>query len=71
MLEIETSNVEMVNHARLNRAIAYLQLGQLPEAKKDYTELQKIYTNSIPVFYGLGEHKSCKLDNLRAGSPRA
>jgi outer membrane protein assembly factor BamD (BamD/ComL family) len=45
----------MSHRARLNRAIAFLQLGQLTEAQKDYTELQKVYTNSVPVFYGLGE----------------
>jgi tetratricopeptide (TPR) repeat protein len=55
VVEIEASNPELIHRARLNRAIAFLQLGQLPEAQKDYAELQKVYTNSVPVFYGLGE----------------
>jgi tetratricopeptide (TPR) repeat protein len=55
VVEIETSNVDMAHRARLNRAIAFLQLEQLPEAQKDYTELQKVYTNSVPLLYGLGE----------------
>lgn len=55
VLEIKTSSEEMVQRARFNRGIAFLQLGQLAEAQKDYLELQKVYTNSFPVFYGLGE----------------
>jgi len=54
---LETANLgpELTHRARLNRAIAYLQLGQLAEAQMDYVELQKIYTNSFPVLYGLAE----------------
>jgi tetratricopeptide (TPR) repeat protein len=55
VLETETLNADITHRARLNRAIAFLQLGQLPEAQKDYVELQTIYTNSFPVLYGLGE----------------
>ena len=54
---LETANLspELSHRARLNRAIACLQLGQLADAQKDYVELQKIYTNSFQVLYGLGE----------------
>ena len=41
--------------ARFNRALAYLQSERLPEARKDYTDLQTIYTNSFQVAYGLAE----------------
>lgn len=41
--------------ARFNRALAYLQSDRLPEARKDYAELQTTFTNSFQVAYGLGE----------------
>ena len=41
--------------ARFNRALAYLQSDRLPEARKDYSELQGTYTNSFQVAYGLAE----------------
>ncbi len=41
--------------ARFNRALAYLQSDRLPEARKDYAELQTTYTNSFQVAYGLAE----------------
>jgi tetratricopeptide (TPR) repeat protein len=41
--------------ARFNRALAYLQSDRLPEARRDYAELQATFTNSFQVAYGLAE----------------
>lgn len=41
--------------ARLNRAIAHLQSGHLPEAKADYTALQSLASDAHQIYYGLGE----------------
>ncbi len=41
--------------ARWDRAIAYLRTDKLEEARSDYEVLQTVYTNSVPIYYGLGE----------------
>ena len=51
MLAIQTTN----NNALFNRAIAYLNSGQLDAARADYKTLQQSITNSFQVDYGLGE----------------
>lgn len=51
LLAIQTNNAD----ARFNRALAYLDSGQLDAARADYRQLQQTYTNSFPVAYGLGE----------------
>ena len=66
VIALETSNEEMTQRARFNRGIAFLQLGRLTEAQNDYVELQKAYTNSFPVFYGLGEIAYRKKDTNAA-----
>ncbi len=66
VIALETSNAEMNQRARFNRGIAFLQLGQLTEAQNDYVELQKVYTNSFQVFYGLGEIAYRKRDTNAA-----
>jgi tetratricopeptide (TPR) repeat protein len=48
VLETVNLSTELAQCARLNRAIALLQLGQLAEAQKDYIELRG-HTNSFPV----------------------
>ena len=51
LLAIQTNNAD----ARFNRALAYLNSGQLDAARADYRRLQQTYTNSFPLAYGLGE----------------
>ncbi len=51
VLAIQTNNAD----ARFNRALAYLDSGQLDAARADYRQLQQTYTNSFPVAYGLAE----------------
>ncbi|MDD5139524.1 MAG: tetratricopeptide repeat protein [Verrucomicrobiales bacterium] len=51
LLTIQTTN----NDALFNRAVAYLQSGRLDAARADYQQLQKAFTNSFQVAYGLGE----------------
>ena len=41
--------------ARFNRAVAYLNSGHLEKARADYEELNRTYTNSFRIDYGLGE----------------
>jgi tetratricopeptide (TPR) repeat protein len=41
--------------ARFNRAIAYLSSGHLEKARADYEELNRTFTNSFRIDYGLGE----------------
>ena len=49
-------SLQATNHdALFNRAVAYLQSGQLDAARADYTALQQTFTNSYQVAYGLGE----------------
>jgi tetratricopeptide (TPR) repeat protein len=43
------------NTARFNRGISYLRMGELDKAKKDYTQLEKVYPSAFRVYYGLGE----------------
>ena len=43
------------NDALFNRAVAYLEGGRLDKARTDYLHLQKTYTNSFLLAYGLGE----------------
>jgi tetratricopeptide (TPR) repeat protein len=47
----DTNNVA----TKLNRAISYLGVGQLEEAKQDYISLEKLVPNAYPIYYGLGE----------------
>ncbi len=51
LLSIQTTN----NDALFNRAVAYLQSGQLDAARADYETLHQSFTNSAQVAYGLGE----------------
>jgi len=51
LLSIQSTN----NDALFNRAVAYLQSGQLEAARADYSTLQQAFTNSYQVAYGLGE----------------
>jgi tetratricopeptide (TPR) repeat protein len=51
LLSIQTTN----NDALFNRAVAYLQSGQLDAARADYETLHQSFTNSVQVAYGLGE----------------
>jgi tetratricopeptide (TPR) repeat protein len=51
VLSLQTTN----NNALFNRAIAYLENGELDKARSDYQSLQADFTNSPPVAYGLGE----------------
>jgi len=51
VLSIQTTN----NNALFDRAIAYLNSGQLDAARADYTTLQQSVTNSFQIAYGLGE----------------
>lgn len=41
--------------ARFNRAIAYLDSGKLEKARADYEALNRTFTNSFRIEYGLGE----------------
>jgi tetratricopeptide (TPR) repeat protein len=41
--------------ALFNRAIAYLSMGKLDEALADYEKLNRTFTNSYRINYGLGE----------------
>jgi tetratricopeptide (TPR) repeat protein len=43
------------NTALFNRAIAYLGAGKLDEARVDYEKLDRTFTNSFRISYGLGE----------------
>ena len=44
------------NHTALfNRAIAYLSAGKLDDALADYEKLNRTFTNSFRIDYGLGE----------------
>jgi predicted Zn-dependent protease len=51
VLAIQTNN----NNALFDRAIAYLNSGQLDAARADYKALQLSLTNSFQVDFGLGE----------------
>jgi len=51
VLALQTNN----DNARFDRAIAYLNSGQLDAARSDYRTLQQTLTNSFLVAYGLGE----------------
>jgi len=51
VLSLQTDN----SGARFNRAIAYLNNGKLDEARADYEQLGRTYTNSFRIDYGLGE----------------
>ena len=51
LLALQTTN----NDALFNRAVAYLQSGQLDAARADYEILAPTFTNSFQVAYGLGE----------------
>jgi tetratricopeptide (TPR) repeat protein len=51
LLSIQTTNYD----ALFNRAVAYLQSGQLDAARADYETLHQSFTNSVQVAYGLGE----------------
>jgi tetratricopeptide (TPR) repeat protein len=51
LLSIQATN----NDALFNRAVAYLQSGQLDAAHADYQTLGQTFTNSFQVAYGLGE----------------
>lgn len=48
---LETTN----SRARLARASAYLQLGELEAARQDYHEAARWLTNSYPAYFGLAE----------------
>jgi predicted Zn-dependent protease len=50
-LELQSNNTP----ARLNRAIANLQLENLEDAQADYELLLLQFPNSHPIYYGLGE----------------
>ena len=54
VLAIQTTN----NDALYNRAIANLDAGRLDAARADYFRLQRIFTNSFQVAYGLARHRS-------------
>jgi len=51
VLDVQTNYTD----ARFNRALAYLDSGNLDAARADYRELQQTLTNSYPIAYGLGE----------------
>jgi tetratricopeptide (TPR) repeat protein len=51
VLTLQTNN----NDALFNRAVSYLEGGKLDSARTDYLRLQKTYTNSFLLAYGLGE----------------
>ncbi len=51
LLSIQSTNYD----ALFNRAVAYLQSGQLDAARADYKALGQTFTNSFQVAYGLGE----------------
>ena len=51
VLSIQTTN----NNALFNRAVAYLYDDKLDAARADFLQLQKTFTNSFQVAYGLGE----------------
>jgi len=51
VLTLQTTN----NDALFDRAVAYLEGGKLDNARTDYLHLQKTYTNSFLLAYGLGE----------------
>jgi Flp pilus assembly protein TadD len=51
VLESQTNN----SAARFNRALAYLNLGKLDQARADYNALQNTFTNSFQIAYGLGD----------------
>ena len=50
-VEVKTNNYL----ARWDRAIAYLRTDKLDAAQRDYEALLAAFTNSVPVYYGLGE----------------
>jgi len=49
------SDTNVINSARLNRAISYLQTGEFEAAKAEYELLRTAVTNSFQAYYGLGE----------------
>jgi tetratricopeptide (TPR) repeat protein len=51
VLSLQTNN----SSALFNRAIAYLSSDKLDDARADYEELNRTYTNSFRIDYGLGE----------------
>lgn len=51
LLSIQPTN----NDALFNRAIAYLESGQLDAAHADYEQLGQSFTNAFQIAYGLGE----------------
>ena len=51
VLSLQTNN----NTARFDRAIAYLGSSKLDEARADYEQLSRTFTNSFRIEYGLGE----------------
>jgi tetratricopeptide (TPR) repeat protein len=51
VLSTQTNN----NSALFNRAVAYLDSDKLDEARADYLKLQREFTNSFQIAYGLGE----------------
>jgi tetratricopeptide (TPR) repeat protein len=51
VLETQTNN----HMVRLDRAIGYLKLDKLDEARGDYEKLQKVFPTAYQVYYGLGE----------------
>lgn len=40
---------------RLNRAVASLKAGLLDDAEADYKELSRVFTNELPILFGLAE----------------
>jgi lipoprotein NlpI len=51
LLNLHTNNYA----ARLNRAVAYLQLGKLDAAKRDYEEVARAVPRSYQAWFGLAE----------------
>jgi tetratricopeptide (TPR) repeat protein len=62
VLAIQTNN----SNARFNRALAYLNSGQLDAAHDDYEKLQHSFTNAFQIAYGLGEIAWRKHDTAEA-----
>jgi len=50
-----TNSPSIADTAHFNRAIAYLQVGELDKAQADYEQARQSFTNSFQIFYGLGE----------------
>ncbi|MFO1477938.1 MAG: tetratricopeptide repeat protein [Verrucomicrobiota bacterium] len=50
-IELENNNYS----ARFNRALAYLQIDNLKDAKQDYEEVLRYAPNAFAAYYGLGE----------------